>query len=264
MEDTNKENQAYMANSTGFRAQDRLLGISHRLGTFEKSLTTGAYSTVVTSSSYASKPLSTSDWSHGSSTEYMSLPRESAGPATRGSAGSTLSSLSELTEMMTRLTSTSDESDGTSFKAHGVSGAMKGYSSSEKQVGYTPERTANVGLGLSVGQPSVTGSSRDQLYVSRSDASSHVRGPLDAARSYVPMVTGTQSSGAVKPLLNAQGSRWTRGSDGKQWFVLSRSHTLSSGGGILEKDSDAPGEGGVDNVFPDADEGKSKSLFSED
>jgi len=54
--------------------------------------------------------------------------------------------------------------------------------------------------------------------------------------------------------LNAPISRWTRGSDGKQWFVLSRSHTLSSGGGMLEKDSDIPEEVGADNVFPDATE----------
>lgn len=269
-EDTNKENQGYIANLTGFRGQDRLQEISQRLSAFEKSMTTGTTSTVVTSSSYASKPLSTSDWSRGSSTEYMSLPRESAGAGARGSAGSTLSSLSELTEMMTRLTSTSDESDVTSSKSRDTLGATRGQSSGfpERQAGYAPERDANAALGLSVGSSPLTGldgnlifrgSPREQLYVPSSVVSSETRGPLASTRSYVPMEKSTKSSGPGKPLLSAPGSRWTRGSDGKQWFVLSRSHTLSSGGGLLEKDIETPGEVGVDSVFPDTDEDKSKS-----
>ena len=230
VEDTNKENQGYIANSTGFRGQDRLQDISKRLGAFEKTLSTD-YSTVATSS-YASKPLTTSDWSHGSSTEYMSLPH---GVGATGSAGSTLSSLSELTEMMTRLTSTSDESDVTSLKSRDASGAKQGLSSwgHDKHAVYGPERAADAGFG-----------------------SSNTKGSLDAARSRIPMGINTSSSGAVEPYLNAPGSRWTRGSDGKQWFLLSRSHTLSSGGEILEKDSGIPGEVGTDNVFPEATEKK--------
>ena len=260
IEDTNKENQGYIANSTGFRGQDRLQDISKRLGAFEKTLTTESYSTVATSF-YASEPLTTSEWSHGSSTEYMSLPRQAAGIGVMGSAGSTLSSLSELTEMMTRLTSTSDESDVTSLKSRDVSSAKEGLPSwgRRKHVAYAPERVADAGFGSSVGQSSLIGlegnvnmrgSSRDRLYVPSSVVSSDTNGSLDAARSHI----STTSSGAVEPHLNAPGSRWTRGSDGKQWFVLSRSRTLSSGGGILEKDNDIPGEMGTDNVFPDATE----------
>lgn len=263
-EDTNKENQGYIANSTGFIGQDRLQDISKRLGAFEKALTTRSYSTVVTSS-YSSKPLTTSDWSHGSSTEYMSLPHEAARVGATGSAGSTLSSLSELTEMMTRLTSTSDESDITSLKSRDISGAKEGLPSwgCRKHVVYGPEMAADAGFGSSVGHSSLIGlegninmrgSSRDKLYVPSSVVSSKTNGSQDVARARVPMRISTTSSGVVEPHLNASGSRWTRGSDGKQWFVLSRSHTLSSGGGILEKDSDIPGEVGTDNVFPDASE----------
>lgn len=263
-EDTNKENQGYIANSTGFIGQDRLQDISKRLGAFEKALTTRSYSTVVTSS-YSSKPLTTSDWSHGSSTEYMSLPHEAARVGVTGSAGSTLSSLSELTEMMTRLTSTSDESDITSLKSRDISGAKEGLPSwgCRKHVVYGPEMAADAGFGSSVGHSSLIGlegninmrgSSRDKLYVPSSVVSSKTNGSQDVARARVPMRISTTSSGVVEPHLNASGSRWTRGSDGKQWFVLSRSHTLSSGGGILEKDSDIPGEVGTDNVFPDASE----------
>ena len=228
VEDTNKENEGYIANSTGFRGQDRLQDISKRLGAFEKTLTTG-YSTVA-SSSYASKPSTTTDWSHGSSTEYISLPH---GVGTTGSAGSTLSSLSELTEMMTRLTSTSDESDVTSLKSRDVSGAKEGLPSwsRDKHAVYGPERVVDAGFG-----------------------SSNTKGSLDAARSRVPVEINTSSFGAVEPYLNAPGSRWTRGSDGKQWFLLSRSHTLSSGEEILEKDNGIPGEVGTDNVFPEATE----------
>lgn len=263
-EDTNKENQGYIANSTGFIGQDRLQDISKRLGAFEKALTTRSYSTVVTSS-YSSKPLTTSDWSHGSSTEYMSLPHEAARVGATGSAGSTLSSLSELTEMMTRLTSTSDESDITSLKSRDISGAKEGLPSwgCRKHVVYGPEMAADAGFGSSVGHSSLIGlegninmrgSSRDKLYVPSSVVSSKTNGSQDVACARVPMRISTTSSGVVEPHLNASGSRWTRGSDGKQWFVLSRSHTLSSGGGILEKDSDIPGEVGTDNVFPDASE----------
>ena len=224
VEDTNKENEGYIANSTGFRGQDRLQDISKRFGAFEKTLTTGT----VASSSYASKPSTTSDWSHGSGTEYMSLPH---GVGATGNAGSTLSSLSELTEMMTRLTSTSDESDVTSLKSRDVSGAKEGLPSwgCDKHAVYGPERVAGFG-------------------------SSNTKWSLDAARSRIPMEINTSSSGAVEPYLNAPGSRWTRGSDGKQWFLLSRSHTLSSGGEILEKDHGIPGEVGTDNVFPEATE----------
>ncbi|KAL9965793.1 hypothetical protein ACROYT_G029640 [Oculina patagonica] len=257
--ESDKENQGYIANSTGFMGQDRLQDISQRLSAFEKSITSGTISTVVTSSSYAPKPLSTSDWSRGSSTEYMSLPRETAGAGARGSAGSTLSTLSELTEMMTRLTSTSDESDVTSLKSRDVSGAIRGQSSGGRgrQVGYAPKRA---GPGSSLGQSSLTGlegninlrgTSRDQLYVPSSVLSSDTRGPPNDAHLYVPMEQSAKSSAPVEPLLSAPGSRWTRGSDGKQWFVLSRSHTLSSGGGLLEKDMVTPGEVGVDSVFPD-------------
>lgn len=260
IEDTNKENQGHIANSTGVRGQDRLQDISKTLGIFEKTLTTG-YSTVATSS-YPSKPLTTSDWSHGSSTEYMSLPH---GVGVTGSAGSTLSSLSELTEMMTRLTSTSDESDVTSLKSRDVSGAKEGLPlwGRNKHAVYGSERAADAGFGSSFGQPSsiglegninMRGSSRDRLYVPSSVVSSNEKGSLDAAHSRVPMGINTSSSGAVDLYLNAPGSRWTRGSDGKQWFVLSRSHTLSSGGEILEKDKGIPGEVGADNVFPEATE----------
>ena len=263
IEDANKENQGYIANSTGFTGQDGLQDISKRLGVFEKSLTTGTYSTVTTSS-YVSKPLSTSDWSHGS-TEYMSLPREAARAGATGSAGSTLSSLSELTEMMTRLTSTSDESDVTSLKARDVSGSKEGLPS------WGRHKRADAGFGFSVRQSSLTGlegninvggSSRDRLCVPSSAVSSNTKGSLDAARSYVPTGKSTSSSSVLEPHLNAPGSRWTRGSDGKQWFVLSRSRTLSSGGGLLEKGSGIQGEVGVDSVFPDATEQKSKSLSS--
>ena len=260
IEDTNKENQGYIANSTGFRGQDRLQDISKRLGAFEKSLATG-FSTAATSS-YASKPLTASDRSHGSSTEYMSLPH---GVGATGSAGSTMSSLSELTEMMTRLTSTSDESDVTSLKSRDVSDAKERLPSwgRDKQAVYGPERTADAGFGSSVGQSSsidlegninMGGSSRDKLYVPSSFVSSNAKGSLDAARSRVPMGLNPSSPGAVEPYLNAPGSRWTRGSDGKQWFVLSRSHTLSSAGEILEKGNGIPGEVEEDNVFPEATE----------
>lgn len=273
--ESDKENQGYIANSTGFRGQDRLQDISQRLSAFEKSITSGTISTVVTSSSYATKPLSTSDWSRASSTEYMSLPRESASAGARGSAGSTLSSLSELTEMMTRLTSTSDESDIPSLKSRDVTSAIGGQSSGGlvRQVGYVPGRAANAGPGSSIGQSllaglegniNLGGTFRDQLYVPSSVMSSDTRGPLDVAHSYVPMDKSTKSPGPVEPLLSAPGSRWTRGSDGKQWFVLSRSQTLSSGGGILEKDIETPGEVEVNSVFPDTDEGRSKSTFSVD
>lgn len=205
----------------------------------------------------------------------MPLLRESAGAGARGSAGSTLSSLSELTEMMTRLTSTSEESDVTSLKSRDVSGTKRGQSSGGvvRQAGYAPERAANAEPGSSVGQSSLTdlqgninlrGTTRDQFYVPSSVVSSDTRGPPDAPRPYVPMGKSTKSSGPVEPLLSAPGSRWTRGSDGKQWFVLSRSHTLSSGGGILEKDTITPGEVGADSVFPDTDGNKSKSTFSVD
>ena len=262
IEDTNKENQGNIANTTGFRGQDRLQDISKRLGAFEKTLTTGSSSTT---SSHASKPLTTSDWSHGSSTEYMSLPREAARVGATGSAGSTLSSFSELTEMMTKLTSTSDESDVASLKSRDVSGAKEGLPSwgRHKRVAYAPERAAGASFGSSVGQSSLIGlegninmrdSSRDRHYVPSSVVSSNTKGSLDATRSHAPMGVSTTSSDAVEPHLNAPGSRWTRGSDGKQWFVLSRSHTLSSGGGILEKNTDIPGEVGADNVFPDSTE----------
>ena len=263
--DTNKENLGYMANSTVF-GQDRLRDISQRLGAFEKSLTTAASSTVVPSSSYTHKPLSTSDWSHGSSTEYMSLPRESAGPNARGSTGSTFSSLSELTEMMTRLTSTSDESESTSSKARGVSGATEAHSfgAREEETGYASGKAAvgqSVFTGLE-GNINLRGSSRERFYVPSSVINSGTNEPLDAVHSYVPVEKSTKSSDVME--LPSQGSRWTRGSDGKQWFVLSRSRTLSSGVGILEKDSDAPGEGGADNVFADVNEDKSKFAFCVD
>ena len=271
IEDTNKENQGYIANSTGFRGQDRLQDFSRRLGTFEKTLTTGPYSRVATSS-YASKPLSMSDWSHGSSTEYMSLPREAAGVRVKDTTGSTLSSLSELTEMMTRLTSTSDESDVTSLKSHDALGTAKEGVPSwgrHKHSVYAPERAADAGFGSSLKQSSLIGlegnintrgSSKDRLHVPSSAVSSNTKGSLHSA----PTGKSNSSFGAVEPHLYAPGPRWTRGSDGKQWFVLSRSHTLSSGGGILEKDSGTPGEVGADNVFPDADENKGKSISTVD
>ena len=254
--DTNKENQGFIANSAGFGGQDRLQDISHRLGTFEKSLSTAVGSTVVTSSSYASKPSSTSELSYGSSrTEYMSLPRQIAGLGFTGSAGSTLSSLSELTEMMTRLTSTSDESQEESSK----NGAIGG----QKLTDYAPKRTTEMGLGSSVGQSSLTGSKGHfttgparEMYVPSSI------GPLDGARSYaLTDDTSTKLSGTQEAPVNVSGSRWTRGSDGKQWFMLSRSRTLSSVGGALGKDNIASTEDGEDNVFPDVGEYKSKSLF---
>lgn len=248
IEDTNKENQGYIANSTGFRGQDRLQNISKRLGDLEKTLTTG--SSTVASSSYASKPLSMSEWSHGSSTEYMSLPREAAGVSATGSAGSTFSSLSELTEMMTRLTSTSDESDVTSLKSRDTSGTKEKLPSWGRQ--------KHSGL---EGNINVKGSSGAILNVPSSVVSSNTKESLDAARLRVPTRLGNASSGAAEPHFYAPGSRWTRGSDGKQWFVLSRSHTLSSGGGILENDSDIPVEVAADSVFPDAIEEKSMSLI---
>lgn len=254
--DTNKENEGYIANTAGFRGQDRLRNISQRLGAFEKSLTTDAPSTVATSSTYTSKPLSTSEWSYGSSrTEYMSLPRESAGLGFAGSAGSTLSSLSELTEMMTRLTSTSDESEDKSPRV----GAPGG----QPRADHAPEGTSKVGLGLSVGQTPLTslerdlilrGSSRDRIYVPSS-----VR-TLDIARS-TSKDASAKISGPQEPSVNVLESRWTRGSDGKQWFMLSRSSTLSSVGGVLGKDSIPLAGEGEDNVFPDAREDKSKSLY---
>ena len=36
---------------------------------------------------------------------------------------------------------------------------------------------------------------------------------------------------------------------------------MSSGGGMLEKGGGIPEEGGADNVFSDANEGKSKSVI---
>ena len=252
--DTNKENQGYIANSAGIGGQDRLRDISQRLGAFEKSLTTSVSSTLVTSSSYASKPLSTSEWSNGSSkTEYMSLPRESAGLDFAGSTGSTLSSLSELTEMMTRLTSTSDESEGKSSRV----GAVE----SQRLAGYAPQGTTAGGLGLSVGHSSVTGSEGNLNL--RGPVREHVCvpgsvGPLDASSSYAPTVTSTKLSSAKEPAVNVPGSRWTRGSDGKQWFVLSRSSTLPSTGGLIGKENIAPVGEGEDSVFPDAQENKSK------
>ena len=254
--DTNKENEGYIANTAAFRGQDRLRNISQRLGAFEKSLTTDDPSTVVTSSTYTSKPLSTSERSYGSSrTEYMSLPRESAGLGFAGSAGSTLSSLSELTEMMTRLTSTSDESEDKSPRV----GAPGG----QPRADHAPEGTSKVGLCLSVGHTPLTslerdlilrGSSRDRVYVPSSV------GTLDIARS-TSRDTSAKISGPQEPSVKVPGSRWTKGSDGKQWFMLSRSSTLSSVGGVLGKDSIPPAGEGEDNVFPDAREDKSKSLY---
>lgn len=244
--DTNKENQGYIANSAGFGGQDRLRDISQRLGTFEKLLTTSVSSTVVTSSSYVSKPLSTSECSYGSSrTEYMSLPRQTAGLGFTGSAGSTLSSLSELTEMMTRLTSTSDESEEKSSKDGAIGG--------QKLTDYAPKMTTKIGLGsqghLIRGPPRET-------YVPSSI------GSRDVVRSYaLTGDTSTKLSGTQEAPVNAPGSRWTKGSDGKQWFMLSRSSTLSSVGGVLGKDNIGSTEDGEDNVFPDAREDKSKSLF---
>ena len=273
IEDTNKENLGFVANSTAFQGQDRLHAISQRLGAFEKSLTTAPYSTVVTSSSYTQKPLFTSgDWSHGSSTEYLSLPHESEGPNARGSIGSTFSTLSELTEMMTRLTSTSDEAESTSSKAQGASGALEVHSfgTHGRRIGQVPERTSIKGPDSSVGLTSFTplernvnlrGLSGEGPLASSAVSNLGAKGPLNAALTHVASEKSTSSSGTVEHSLSSQGSHLTRGSDGKQWFVLSRSHTMSSGGGMLEKGGGIPEEGGADNVFSDANEGKSKSVI---
>ena len=256
--DANKENQGSIANSAGIRGDDRLRDISKRLGTFEKSLVTSVSSTTVTSSSVGSKPLSTSEWSYGSSkTDYMLLPQEMADVGSLGSAGSTLSELSELTEMMTRLTSTSDESEGKSLKG--------GTTGSHQLASYVPEKTTETVLTSSVGQSLFTvpqgdvisnGPAREPVY-----APSSVR-PIDVTRSYTPMSTGTSLSSTVKePTLKIPSTRWTRGSDGKQWFVLSRSSTLSSAGGLLGKESVALPEEGEDAVFADIRGDRSKSLF---
>ncbi|PFX25843.1 uncharacterized protein LOC111329743 isoform X2 [Stylophora pistillata] len=269
---TNKENVGFRANSSAFMGQDRLQAISERLGAFEKTMTTAANSAVVTSSSYSQKPLSTSrEWSHGSGTEYLSLPHESEGQDARGSIGSTFSTLSELTEMMTRLTSTSDESESTSSKAQGASGALEvhSFSTHGRQVGYVPGRASIKGPGSSISQPSLTtferninlrGLSGEGRSASSTVSTLATTAPLNSALTRVAFEKRTTSSGTVEQPLNSQGSRLTRGSDGKQWFVLSRSHTLSSGGGMLEKDGGIPEEGGADNVFSDANEGKSHLL----
>jgi len=188
----------------------------------------------------------------------MSLPRESAGLGFAGSAGSTLSSLSELTEMMTRLTSTSDESED-KFPRVGAPGG-------QPRADHAPEGTSKVGLCLSVGQTPLTslerdlilrGSSRDRVYVPSSV------GTLDIARS-TSRDTSAKISGPQEPSVKVPGSRWTKGSDGKQWFMLSRSSTLSSVGGVLGKDSIPPAGEGEDNVFPDAREDKSPVSGSEE
>lgn len=255
--DANKENQGSIANSTGIRGDDRLQDISKRLCAFEKSLITSVSSTTVTSLGFGSKPLSTSEWSYNSSkTDYMLLPQEMAGLGSLGSAGSTLSSLSELTEMMTRLTSTSDESEEKSLK--------NGATGSQQLASYVPEKTTKTGLSLSVGQSLLTvsqgdivsnGPAREPVY-----APSSVR-PTDVTHSYTPTSTGTRLSTVKEPTLNIPSTRWTRGSDGKEWFVLSQSRTLSSASGLLGKESlDLPDDG-EDAVFADARGEKSKSLF---
>lgn len=211
--DQNKENHGLIANSVGIRGQDRLRDISQRLNTLEKTLTTSGSSIPVTSASYTSKPVSTSGWSYGSSTEYLSLPRNTAGRHFLGSAGSTLSSLSELTEMMTRLTSTSDESDDKSLRAGATSGPLSVFS----------------------------------------------KGPLDVAHSHAPKEPSAEFSSANGPTGILSGSRWTRGSDGKPWYVLSRSSTLPSAG-TLGRDAVLPEMEEEDNVFPEVTGYKSKSL----
>ena len=211
--DQNKENHGLIANSVGIRGQDRLRDISQRLNTLEKTLTTSGSSIPVTSASYTSKPVSTSGWSYGSSTEYLSLPRNTAGRHFLGSAGSTLSSLSELTEMMTRLTSTSDESDDKSLRAGATSGPLSVIS----------------------------------------------KGPLDVAHSHAPKEPSAEFSSANGPTGILSGSRWTRGSDGKPWYVLSRSSTLPSAG-TLGRDAVLPEMEEEDNVFPEVTGYKSKSL----
>lgn len=211
--DQNKENQGLIANSVGIRGQDRLRDISQRLNTLEKTLTTSGSSIPVTSASYTSKPVSTSGWSYGSSTEYLSLPRNTAGRHFLGSAGSTLSSLSELTEMMTRLTSTSDESDNKSLRAGATSGPLSMIS----------------------------------------------KGPLDVAHSHARKEPSAEFSSANGPTGILSGSRWTRGSDGKPWYVLSRSSTLPSAG-TLGRDAVLPEMEEEDNVFPEVTGYKSKSL----
>lgn len=211
--DQNKENQGLIANSVGIRGQDRLRDISQRLNTLEKTLTTNSSSIAVTSANYTSKPGSTSGWSYGSSTEYLSLPRNTAGRHFLGSAGSTLSSLSELTEMMTRLTSTSDESDDKSLRAGARSGPLSVMS----------------------------------------------KGPLDVAHSHAPKEPSAEFSSANGPAGILSGSRWTRGSDGKPWYVLSRSSTLPSAG-TLGRDAVLPEMEEEDNVFPEVTGYKSKSF----
>ena len=260
--DTNKENQGYIANSVGLMGQDRLRDISQRLGAFEKSLTSNVTTSGYTVKPLSSKPLSTSEGSYGSSTEYFSLPRNSAGRDYVDSAGSALSSLSELTEMMTRLTSTSDETEDNSSR----DGATGG----QHLAAYTSKRIPVVGQGTTAGQSSLTNTKMDQKYstinsqvytphslssFTSGPSSTITKGPLDAEQSDAPMEQSTNLLGAKEP-----GSRWTRGSDGKQWFVLSRSNTLSSVG-MLSKDNICPEGEGEENVFLDIMENKSKPSF---
>lgn len=238
----NKENHSHIANSGMLTRKDRLYNISKRLDAFEKPPTTSVNSTALPSIGFAPKPASTSELRFGSSrAQYMSMPPETIGLGSVGSAGSPLSSLSELTEMITKLTSTSDESGENSIKSTSVR--------SQPLESIALERNTKTG---SDGQLSFSGSLAG--LPGRDLARSSLNGPspvdpLDIPRSYTPTNTVTNLANSQAPMVSVPGPRWTRGSDGQPWYVLSRSSTLSSVGGLVVKDNTPLHGYAEDDVF---------------
>lgn len=233
----NKENHGYVANSDELMRQDRLLNVSKRLDAFEKSLSTSVSSGAGTSESFVSKPLSKGGGSFGSSkARYSSFPPKTIGLGSLCSTGSTLSSLSELTEMITKLTSSSDEADERSLK--------------EKAVGdpqlrrIALETNTKTGLG-SDSQCSFSWPARDLIHGGPAVPSLYNPSQL----SFSPANAVTNLAYSQAPMVSVPRTRWTRGSDGKPWYVLSRSSTLSSVGGLFTKDNISTLGNTEDNVF---------------
>ena len=233
----NKENHGYVANSDELMRQDRLLNVSKRLDAFEKSLSTSVSSRAGTSVSFVSKPLSKDEGSFGSSeARYSSFPPKTIGLGSLGSAGSTLSSLSELTEMITKLTSSSDETEESSLKEKAVGDPQS------KRIAL--ETNTKTGLG-SDSQCSFSWPARD--FIQGGPAVSSLYNPSQLSFSPTNAVTNLAYSQA--PIVSVPRTRWTRGSDGKPWYVLSRSSTLSSVGGLFTRDNISTLGNTEDNVF---------------
>lgn len=233
----NKENQGYVANTDELMRQDRLLDISKRLDAFEKSLSTSVSSRAGTSVSFASKPFSRGEGRFGSSkARYSSIPPETVGLGSLGGTGSTLSSLSELTEMITKLTSSSDESDERSMKENAVGDPQM------RRIAL--ETNPKIGLNAD-NQFSFSWQARD--FIQRGSAVPSLYDPSRLSSS--PTNTSTNSAYSQAPIVSVPRTRWTRGSDGKPWYVLSQSNTLSSVGGFFTKDNISTLGNAEDDVF---------------